>query len=241
MDTEIFIAQAKELLENCETISEKTERVSPGRYKSGEVGLIGNYNLYRSYGETVFDEKFKLEIKVSNNRKAVVPRVWIPEESIPEGFRHIYGEGYICMGTKVEILNAWGDNQTAESFFYEVVDYYLVNLISFRDEGITLTGERPHGEEGILEYYRQYFPNVIDDKHLKKVLKYVNKNKDRRLKNPRSCPCGSTRPTRECCSDYIDSMIAGLDTKKKIALSLDVGIITGSNKEKKRGVDGRKS
>gem|GEM_PF-4336003 len=227
------------LFRDFETITESTKKISTNRYERDEYGIVGTYHLNRDC-EKKYQEDFRLEVRVSNNKKNPVPRVWISEESMSDGFCHVYAKGYICMGTKLEIMDAWGDERSAESFFENVVDVYLINLISFRDTGVTITGERSHGEEGIFDYYRRYFPNISNDQNLKKVLLYINKiaKKDKivNVKKHRICPCGSKKEIKDCCKDGINEVVKVLssDSDRCGAFKSDIEALKGAKSGRKR-------
>ena len=162
------------------------------------VAIVGAYDLNRICEEKHYCERFKLKIVVSKNDNEIIPVVTILDKK-PKGFSHTHNNGSCCLGTNLEILLGWEDNRTAQSFFEEIINFYLINLISFRECKEYVTGEREHGFEGIMSYYAKHFPNVPME-NMSAFLKYIQKSLKKN--EPRSrrtlCPCGSGKEIINC-------------------------------------------
>lgn len=199
-----FIEETKLILNRYKDIKIKKQG-----NKKEKIIITGSYNLFRKYNGKTYEETFNLEISVSDDDKELLPKVKCLD-GVPRGFNHVYRDDTCCLGLSYEIFDAW-EPRTAKAFFEKILDVYLINLISFRDDNKCITGERPHRGKGVTEYYSKFFTDISDEK-IRNVLKYLHdKSKRNERINKRSpCPCGSGKKLIDChhiaFNDFYDTL-----------------------------------
>lgn len=224
-----FIEDTKKIFTRYQEIEiEKNSPTSEG------LTIKGSYHLYREHENKVYDETFDLEISVSNHHEELYPRV-NRFEGIPKGFNHVFDNGTCCLGLNYEILDAWGPRST-EIFFEEILDPYLMNVISFREDEKCITGERPHGGEGVTQYYSKFFTGIPEEK-IHNILKYLHGKliRDERLNRQSPCPCGSGQKLNNCHYEELDRLHSKLKEDSKEAFLKDYKMYT----PKERGRDSK--
>lgn len=206
---EKFIEDCKLIFSSYET--EDGDERPIREVKKGYISIIGDYDLNRILDGKTYQERFRIEIMLSKSENNVLPYVKLPCNKV-KGFSHTYSDGTCCLGTKLEILYAWGDEYDADSFFEDVIDPYLINYASFRDCGAYAIGERAHGAQGIIDYYYSLLPQIPKDR-IGNTLDYISKIiKTGKGKNKRHspCPCGNGKKIADCHYELIQGFVTKL-------------------------------
>jgi len=114
--------------------------------------ISGIYVLNRSLGTKIYSQNFRLGVVLTKP----LPHVYILDdiEGIKKsGFNHFYSNDRCCLGTDVALLLSWGADYDTKAFFYNNVDPFLINTISYKEEKKAVMGELRHGREGMEDYY----------------------------------------------------------------------------------------
>lgn len=228
-----FIEDTKKIFTRYQEI--EVEKNSP---TSERLTIKGSYRLYREHESKIYDEAFNLEISVSDQYEELYPRV-SRFEGIPKGFNHIFDNGTCCLGLSYEILDAW-EPRTAEIFFKNILDPYLMNIISFREDDKCITGERPHGGEGVTQYYSKFFTDVPEEK-IRNILKYLHGKliRDEKLNRQSPCSCGSGQKLIDCHYEDLNRLHSKLKGDSKEAFLKDYKMY--ATKERGRDIKTKKT
>lgn len=148
--------------------------------------------------EHIIDEFF-IKIDISDKYPDELPNVVLLDSKVRSTYGHIYEDGTLCLGTPAEIMIKLGDEFSLLRFIDNYVIPYFVTYKYYVKYRIMPYGERSHGTEGKIEFYKEYF-NVDSKDKLIKILEYIC-NKDYRGHN--LCPCGSQKKIRDCHGDFI--------------------------------------
>ncbi len=223
-----FIEEACALFESYTIFDgEKVKKLKLSRCDNSFVGIGGEYYLNRILNGELYQHYFDIVILIDKTNHFIIPIVWLPNEKKPYGFEHMYSDNTCCLGLTHEIILIWGKEQSAKDFFEKIVDIFLINLISYRNTKRCATPDRPHGEQGILEYYGEIL-DIRLDKCLK-ALNYIYDKVKRGIvaKGHHLCPCESGKRMRECHGQKIYSFINDLNNNPelKAGFFLDVRFI----------------
>lgn len=149
-------------------------------------------------------------VLADRTKSFVLPIVWLPHEKRPFGFEHLYTDNTCCLGLTHEIISIWGSKQSAQEFFDNVVDIFLINLLAFRRNGKCATDERPHAEVGICDYYKNLFGMTAAECLNSLPYLFQKVSRSEFAKGHNLCPCGSNKKLRHCHGEQINSFIKSL-------------------------------
>lgn len=114
---------------------------------------------------------------------------------IPYGFNHVNNDKSLCLGIEAEIkIIIFKNTGDLIYWFDKFVINYLYAAMYFKRFNDVPFGERSHGIEGKIEFYREF----LKEKNIAKIyymLTYVQSNE---IVGHRVCPCGSGRRIRNC-------------------------------------------
>ncbi|WP_400201549.1 hypothetical protein, partial [Candidatus Methanarcanum hacksteinii] len=139
-------------------------------YNDGSLAISGTYVLNRDLDGKVYRQEFRLGIIFAE----LIPHIYLLDEAEDikrSGFDHFYEGGRCCLGTDVAVLLSWGTEYNALTFFENVVDPFLINTISYREQGIAVMGELKHGSKGMEEYYSSLFN--VSETEIKQTIQRV--------------------------------------------------------------------
>ena len=145
---------------------EREQRELDGR-DEGYLAISGTYELNRVLNGKVYQKEFLLGIVLTEP----IPHVYLLKDMDgikKSGFHHFYEGGRCCLGTDVAILLSWGREYDTAAFFEDGVDPFLINTISYIEEGIAVMGELGHGSKGMEEYYCSLFG--VDNKEIRQTI-----------------------------------------------------------------------
>jgi hypothetical protein len=130
------------------------------------------------------------------------PRMYANDEKLPINIdRHIVNGGQACLGAPSEIQHRWQSAPNLVSFLDEIVAPFLVWQIYYDAYGCSPEwGQRPHGKEGILEFYTEAlgFERNVNIASFMTLLARKNPPGGHEL-----CPCGSGRRLRTCHREVV--------------------------------------
>ncbi len=117
--------------------------------------------------------------------------------------RHILKGGQACLEVWPEIKRRWPPGSNLVDFLVNLVEPFLAWQAYYDAFGKPPEwGERPHGKDGIIEYYSEILCRPSDDTIIgfMKLLSRKNHPKGHKL-----CPCGSGKKLRNCHRRLIDN------------------------------------
>lgn len=157
-----------------------------------EKRICGTIFFHRTYKDIEMEGEYEIEIRLSNRYPDSLPRVFETGGKIDKRYHHL-SEGDLCLGTPTEVDVKFQENPSLQGFVDDIVVPYLFSHACFIKYGKMPYGERPHGIEGILHYYSEFFKT--NDLITLKMLKMLACGK---ISEYWLCPCGSGRIIAEC-------------------------------------------
>ncbi len=162
-----------EMLRDIERIFTSYEERNQCDFEDRDEGcpaISGTYVLNRVLEDKVYRREFRLGVVLTD----LIPHIYMLgeiEEIKKSGFNHFYEGGRCCLGTDVAVLISWGMEYDIITFFENVVDPFLINTISYREEGVAVMGELGHGSRGMEEYYCSLF--AVPETEIKQTVRRV--------------------------------------------------------------------
>ena len=125
--------------------------------------------------------------------------------------RHIHGLGQACLAVNAEVRLYWPPNSSLAVFLKRLVDPWLLwqAYYDIHGEGPP-SGERKHGLEGILEFYRELWGTPLPEKFDLKAFLLLLALKEM-PKGHHPCPCGSGKKLRDCHLPLVVKKWSALD------------------------------
>ena len=214
MDCDLFIEEAGALFENYRILDKSEIKLNTG--KGSVIAIAGEYFLNREFESTVYQHSFYLVVLIDRTKQLSIPIVWLPKEKRPYKFEHLYPDNTCCLGLTHEVIEIWGEKQSAKDFFEKIIDPFLINLLCCRYSGKCATGERPHGEYGVVDYYKNLLGMTAIE--CKNALPYLYRKtmRDELAKGHNPCPCGSGEKLRHCHREKINQFLNHLYANKTL-------------------------
>lgn len=175
---------------------------------NGDFARIGfSYRLNAEYDDIPLVEDFELEILVHKDYPNIVPKVFEVSHFIPSNYEHLYDDQSFCLGINGELLLQLHKNTSLVAFVEGPVRSYLYSAVFHKAYGRYPFGDRPHGSQGILDFYKERF-DVKDEITAYQIMLFIARGKYR---GHLECPCGSGIRTRNCHGDQLLSAINGFE------------------------------
>lgn len=180
--------------------------------------IVFPYRLNAEYDDIPLVEDFELEILIHKDYPNIVPKVFEVSHVIPLDYEHLYSDRSFCLGINGELLMQLHRDASLVAFIEGPVRSYLYSAMFHETYGRYPFGDRPHGSNGILDFYKERF-DVEDELSAYQIMVFIAKGKYR---GHLQCPCGSGIRTRNCHGDQLLSAINGFERETVI---LDLGLI----------------
>lgn len=177
-----------------------------------------SYRLNAEYDDIPLVEDFELEILVHKDYPNMVPKVFEVSHLIPSDYEHLYCDRSFCLGINGELLMQLHKNASLVAFVEGPVRSYLYSALFHEAYGRYPFGDRPHGYQGILDFYKERF-DVEDESSAYQIMQFIAKGKYR---GHLQCPCGSGIKTRNCHGNQLLSAINGFERE---TVMLDLRLI----------------
>ena len=160
--------------------------------------------MYRIHGELeykvtlpeVIRGKYQIEIIVTKEFPCELPIVKEVGGDIPKGF-HKNTDEILCLGVETEIRIFLKNNPNLLEFIKSFVIPYFYSFKIWQRTGLVPFGERTHGSEGIVEFYKEYL-FLKDTKTVLNVLKYTYE--ERKINKYHNCPCRKWKKYISLCA-----------------------------------------
>ena len=155
--------------------------------------ICGTFIMNTEYNDVCFYKQYNIDIDLSD----IPPYVVETEGKISKRYPHRYRDGGLCLETtarlKIDCIEENGFN--FEIWFNQFLMPYFFTYEYYSRFGEYPFGERSHYNQGVLEYYKEYF-HLSSLKQTIAFLQQVSKMKIYR--GHWLCPCGSGKRIREC-------------------------------------------
>ena len=159
----------------------------------GVIVVVGPYSLYAEHDDVVLAEEYGLRIEIPPDFPHRPPAVFETTGKIPEGYEHKYENGALCLGVDGEIAEALERDPSLSRFLDTFVRDALYSAKFFGRYGRYPFGDRPHGADGILEFYTERYG--VDEDGAVGIMECIATGKYR---GHLECPCGSGLRGRDC-------------------------------------------
>ncbi len=145
-------------------------------------------------GAVVVD-RFQIEVLLARDHPASFPVAWEVGGRVPQlNENHVDGDGKLCLFLPEEGLSHWPAGSTVLSFLQGPLNSFFVGYLHYLAHGVWPFGERRHGIDGILDFYRER-TEISEPEGLLSAMKLLA-NGD--VKGHWKCPCGSRQKIRTC-------------------------------------------
>ncbi len=162
------------------------------------VFVRGSLQILNKEKTRVIDS-FSIEIELPNDFPASIPVLRETAKRIPKiADRHFNLDESACLFVPEEREKYFPKGSSISDFIENCVRPFLVNQSYFEETGEWPLGQRPHGLDGVLEYYREQF-----GKGSKEVSDFVIYLGKREIKGHWPCYCGSGKKMRKCHMSYL--------------------------------------
>ena len=145
-------------------------------------------------GFPVISDCFDIELIVPTAYPKILPLARETSARIDRSYEHLNQDGTLCLATPIEGRLLFLEQKSLLGFVNRLVIPYLYGYCYWEKHGQHPFGERAHGVEGILEYYR-------DELHLGNhvnILAMLAFLFEFGYRGHLSCPCRSGLKVREC-------------------------------------------
>lgn len=160
---------------------------------TNHILLKGTIDIFRSACNFILQKKYMIEIIIPKNLYDL-PIAIDAGNVISKDYPHRYTDGSLCLETNTYIRNRFIDGIDLVAWMDEFVEPYFFSYEFFCRYGEFPFGERPHGLEGLIHTYQEFW-NEDDLNTTYKLMVYTANQKYR---GHLPCPCGSRRKTRQC-------------------------------------------
>ena len=137
---------------------------------------------------------FDIELTVPHGFPNQLPRVRETGGRIRADYEHLFDDGTLCLGVRIEQRRVVAEGPTLLEFVDRLLVPYLYGYCFWRTHGRHPFGEAAHGPEGILNHYLA----VLQVNNPLVALAAIRLLYKHGYRNGRSCPCGSGRQVRTC-------------------------------------------
>jgi len=158
-------------------------------YGEGQVIVEGEYYLNAQMdGYEIIQDTYKLRIIFSNRYPRSLPKVIELDNRIPRDSEyHTYEDGSFCLGSEIKLKSILFEHPSITDFVEKILNPFLYAISYKMQYSLCPFGELDHGEEGLVDDYKQFF-YVSDKASVLHVLRALGKRK--RIANKLPCPCG---------------------------------------------------
>lgn len=162
--------------------------------KNDAIVLNGDFILDATYNCVSIFDIYTIKIEVTSNFPNSIPTVYELSQKIPRDFQHKYDNNECCLGVEGELIMKLSNTPTILGFIDNILVDFLFSSSHYIRYGFFPFGERKHGGEGVLSFYKEYF-EVEDSKKATDLLYLAVNNKYR---GHLMCPCESGMKLRNC-------------------------------------------
>ena len=144
--------------------------------------------------------EYDIEIYIRLNSDSL-PHVREIGRKVRRNYSHISQDGTLCLATDTDIRLHFREEFNLAKWMKSYVEPFFWTYEYFCRYGVFPAGERSHGAEGILEFYKEHF-QLEDTIQALDVIKYIAQIE---YKGHHKCPCGSNLRLRNCHGSTISN------------------------------------
>lgn len=161
-----------------------------------KITFSGKIEFNREWNDIPLAGNYEIKIQVTTSFPSEIPQVWETSNMVPDNYSH-YQKGLpLCLGISTELAIKLQRNPTITFFVETFVADYFYSLNFWIKYGSVPYGERSHNQEGVYEFYKEYF-FVNTKEKVCSLLKAIVKSENIDIQKS-SCPCGSNLPVYLC-------------------------------------------
>ncbi len=162
------------------------------------VFIRGSLQILNKEKTRVIDS-FSIEIEFPNDFPISIPILRETAKRIPKiADRHFNLDESACLFVPEEREKYFPVGSPISMFIENCVQPFFVNQSYFEETGEWPLGQRSHGLNGVIEYYRELFGE--NSKEMGNFIIYLGK---REIKGHWPCYCGSGKKMRKCHMPYL--------------------------------------
>ena len=197
-----MILLSKEELQNqLPSLLEKYPNLKVIKQTENQVDIAGRIQINRASEVISVYQEYGIEISIPINSDKL-PTVRDTERYIKK-YTHLSSDKNFCLATDTDMYLRFRNGFDLSSWMEDYVELYFVSYEYYKRYGAFPFGERAHGSNGILEFYRDYF-KLSTLYQASDIIVYIA---NKRYKGHHLCPCGSNKKLRDCHKDEILSSI----------------------------------
>lgn len=160
---------------------------------NSQVNILGDLDFTATFkGETITDN-YEILIEIPSKYPEELPKVKETSRKIRGGF-HINPGDYLCLEVDTKIKMMFNKNPYLLYYIETFVVNYLYSYSYFKKYKKLPFGERAHGVDGIIGFYKE----VLDIDSANQVMDFLKYLKDKSYRGHHLCPCGSEEKIRNC-------------------------------------------
>lgn len=187
---------------NINSVLSKYPRLVAECTQKSEVLLKGFVDFDITHCDTRIIDSYEIEIIISDFYPIKIPVVKEVGRRILSKFEHIYSDRSLCLATEANIHIELNPNYDLLDFIDKFVIPYFFSYSYFEKYKVVPFGERSHGVDGIIEFYKDCF-NVESYRAVLQLLEYTC---NKRYRGHDLCPCGSGKRIRNCHKNSVLSL-----------------------------------
>ena len=165
--------------------------------------VAGNVFINAKYNNIQLADSFDIELNVFKDFPKRIPDIIEKSKKIPSNFQHVNPDRKLCLAVNIDMLINLKENKNLLIWFNKYVVSFFFSCIFFNRYGKFPYGERSHGDEGVVEFYQEFF-NTKDIKAIFRLLQVIV-GKEKQFKD-NLCPCGSYIKYRRCHLKQVEKL-----------------------------------
>jgi hypothetical protein len=164
----------------------------------GDWSVKGQLKFSATYGDAgTISDVYEIEVLIPRNFPNEIPSV--KDLSGRTKDFHTNHDGTLCLGAPLAVRIAFSKAMTLLGFVENCMINFLYSCSYKNLYGKLPFGDLPHGNEGIFQYYQEFF-GVNDGSAVLNLLRVLA---DDDYRGHLECPCGSGAKTRSCHGDQL--------------------------------------
>ncbi|AEE91056.1 MAG: SEC-C domain-containing protein [Tepidanaerobacter acetatoxydans] len=194
-------------------------------YWEDDIGIVkGELNFKALYNGVVIADTYTIKIEIPSTYPSNLPMTKEIGGRIPLNF-HRLANDYLCLEVPTKMKIIFMQNPTLLFYVEKFVVEYLYGFSYKEKFGRLPYGEHPHGNAGIIDFYKELF-GVTDINSILKFLKILSNSNYR---GHHLCPCNSEKKLRNCHGKTIRELMQ-LDIAYMFRFDLDVILRSKTNR-----------
>ncbi|MDP8226168.1 MAG: hypothetical protein P9L89_00795 [Candidatus Celaenobacter polaris] len=167
---------------------------------NNEIILTGKLRFTAIYKNDFLEDEYNVEIHFPENYPSEFPFVKEVDNKIDKNYHHSYNKEYdkrfLCLATDSELSLKFSKDPCLRNFFKNcLIPYLYIHSFKTKYNKNSEMEERPHGVDGILNFYYNYFDVQTPQIVLKFLYYCFNTSK---ITENTQCPCGSNISLMKC-------------------------------------------